>query len=125
MLGGGTLLATIGAAMTDVPGAMLTSLFTEEEEQTSAAGPILCFIGVAAMVGSIPLFIAASKNKRKAAIFFSFKMENATQLSREAFVKSHYPAVSFKFRLWLSWSHIFGVNKGFTNHFYENLLLIK
>ena len=102
LLGGGTLLATIGAGIgvADATEVVLTGLFTGEEAQTSSVGPALSLIGLTAMVGSIPLFVAARKNKKKAtAASLSFKMENATQLSRLAFVKSQYPAVSYKIRL--------------------------
>lgn len=101
LLGGGTLLATIGAGITtaDATEVVLTGLFTGEEAHTSSAGPILSLVGLTAMVGSIPLFIAARKNKKKAAASFSFKMENATQVNRLAFVKSQYPAVAYRIRL--------------------------
>jgi len=101
MLGGGTLMATIGAGigMADATEVVLTGFLTGEEAQTSSAGPMLSLIGLTAMVGSIPLFIAARKNKKKAAASFSFKMENATQVNRLAFVKSQYPAVAYRIRL--------------------------
>jgi len=102
MLGGGTLIATIGVGIgvAEVTEAVILGPFSGEEAQTSSAGPILTLVGLTAMVGSIPLFIAAGRNKKKAAAAsLSFKMENATQLNRLAFVTSQYPAVSYKIRL--------------------------
>jgi len=96
LLGGGTLLTAIGVGigMSDV-----NEIIAGEDLHTNSAGPILSVIGLTAMAGSIPLFIAAGKNKKKAVASLSFKMENATQLSRVAFVKSQYPAVAFQIRL--------------------------
>lgn len=53
--------------------ATLTSIFTlgsvtPEETKRRAAGPILAIAGTTAMLGSIPLFTASGKNKRKAEI---------------------------------------------------------
>jgi len=100
MLGGGTLVTAIGVGVGIAESTeTLVSLFSEEEPEVSAAAPLLILVGLTAMAGSIPLFISAGKNKKKAAASLSFKMENATQLNRLAFVQSQYPAVSFKFRL--------------------------
>ena len=55
--------------------------------------------GVLAMAGSVPLFIASGKNKRKAAASVSFKMENATIIYHWTVSNNRYPAVAIQVRL--------------------------
>jgi hypothetical protein len=62
-------------------------------------GAVLAYGGLLAMAGSIPLFIAAGKNRRKAAASVSFKMENATIISQWAVSNNRYPAVAIRVRL--------------------------
>jgi len=56
-------------------------------------------IGFLAMAGSIPLFIASGKNRRKAEASVSFKMENATLIGKCAVSNNRYPAVGILVRL--------------------------
>ena len=60
-------------------------------------GPVLELIGLLSMGGSIPLFIASTKNKRRAmnATTF-FKMETAPVIQHSSFVQTSFPAVSLK-----------------------------
>ena len=61
---------------------------------------IMGFTGGAAMLGSIPLFIASRKNKKKAMnMTTNIKMEKATIIERQSFVQSSYPAIAFKINL--------------------------
>ena len=61
---------------------------------------ILLVAGTAAMLGSIPLFIASKKNKKKALnMTANMKMENATMFQNHSFVQSSYPAVALKIKL--------------------------
>ena len=61
---------------------------------------VMGFTGGAAMLGSIPLFIAAGKNKKKALnMSANIKMEKATMIERQSFVQSSYPAIAFKINL--------------------------
>jgi hypothetical protein len=58
------------------------------------------WVGSAAMLGSIPLFIASAKNKgRGMSASASLKMEQSTHLGKAAFVKRSYPALSVRIRL--------------------------
>ncbi len=50
--------------------------------------------GLAAIGTSIPLFIASSKNKKKATAI-SFKMETVPEVQQQSFVYHSYPALSF------------------------------
>lgn len=61
---------------------------------------ILFITGTAAMLGSIPLFIASKKNKKKAMnMTTDIKMEKATIFEQHSFVQSSYPALAFKINL--------------------------
>ena len=76
LLGGGAVASITGLSIigNDVSKDLsdgLTTLFsfgyvTPAEHKHSAAGPILAIAGTGAMLGSIPLFISAAKNKNKA-----------------------------------------------------------
>jgi hypothetical protein len=100
LLGGGALLTTVGIAVgvaetTEV----LLGTFSTEEQSSFSAGAALTFTGLAVMVGSIPLFIAAGKNRRKAMASVSFRMENATNLYQYTVSNTRYPAVAIRIRL--------------------------
>ena len=69
-------------------------------ENDYTAESILLVTGTAAMLGSIPLFIASGKNKKKAMnMSANIKMEKATIIERQSFVQSSYPAIAFKINL--------------------------
>ena len=96
MLGGGGLLTVIGLAVTAKD---LDELFGVSQGNNDATGEVLIYSGLAVMAGSIPFFISAGKNRRKAAAAVSFKMENATYINQLAVSARHYPAIGIKFRL--------------------------
>ena len=65
----------------------LTTIFTlglvaPEKQKHSASGPILAIAGTGAMLGSIPLFLGASKNKRKA----NLMLKNETVFFNDSFL---------------------------------------
>ena len=61
---------------------------------------VLLVAGTVSMLGSIPLFIASGKNKKKAMnMTTNIKMEKATSFQRQSFVQSSYPAIAFKINL--------------------------
>ena len=63
-------------------------------------GAVIATVGLLSSLGSIPLFIASGKNKKRAmAISTSFKMEKASVIQGAGFVKKSYPALSLKFGL--------------------------
>ncbi|MEP7373698.1 MAG: hypothetical protein ABI675_09945 [Chitinophagaceae bacterium] len=72
LLAGGAVLTTIGLIVgaTDALGDLI-----EGDTKGLCGGPILMFTGLVSMAGSIPLFIAAGKNRRKATTALSFKIE--------------------------------------------------
>ena len=86
LLGGGTAL--IGAGF----------LIGDSKESTfddAATGVVLAGIGVLSSIGSIPLFIASGKNKRKAMKASTFiKMETVPLLQKQSLVQNSYPAFS-------------------------------
>lgn len=61
-------------------------------------GIIIFGVGLCAAVGSIPLFIASGKNKRRA-MSVSFKNEPAPQLQKNSFVYRSVPSLSLKISL--------------------------
>ncbi|MBC7875012.1 MAG: hypothetical protein H7Y01_13500 [Ferruginibacter sp.] len=101
LLGGGGLLATAGLAVgMNEAVDQLSTLFTGEEQKSSNTGAVLFYTGLASMAGSIPLFIASSKNKKKAnSISASFKMETLPSIRENSIVKTGYPAIVVKFSL--------------------------
>ena len=61
---------------------------------------VLLVAGTVSMLGSIPLFVASGKNKKKAMnMTTNIKMEKATSFQRQSFVQNSYPALAFKINL--------------------------
>ncbi len=60
LLGGGAALTISGMAvgLTEATGEIIDVLYTGEDQSSFSAGALLGFTGLAAMAGSIPLFIA-------------------------------------------------------------------
>ena len=86
LLGGGTALIGIGFLIGDNK----NSTFDD-----AATGALLAGIGVLSTIGSIPLFIASGKNKRKAMKGSTFiKMESILLLQKPSFTQNSYPAFS-------------------------------
>ena len=91
LVGGGTALIVTGF----IVGNSENSTFDD-----AATGATLAGIGVLSALGSIPLFIASGKNKKKAAnMTTNIKMEKSTLAEKQSFVRSSYPALSFKINL--------------------------
>jgi hypothetical protein len=95
LLGGGAGLAIAGTAIgvnrwDDEIGSIVSE---GENDDAYTAGGVLLVTGVAAMVGSVPLFIAASRNKKKAyAASAYFKMETIPVVYQRGIGKLPYPA---------------------------------
>lgn len=101
LLGGGMLLSTAGLVVgfnevvTDI-----YNIFSSEPEKRSNTGEVLFYTGLATMAGSIPFFIASSKNKKKGnSISASFKMENIPSVVKRLVINTPYPALSVKIRI--------------------------
>ena len=107
LLGGGFALSTTSILLATPKAAEdfsygFAGLFLGEPvPQNYYTAEIILFVtGTGAMLGSIPLFIASKKNKRKAlGMSANIKMENATMIQKHSFVQSSYPAVVLKIKL--------------------------
>jgi len=74
--------------------------FCSDEYKNDNIKTALFLVGVASDLASIPFFIAAKKNKKRAMnVSTSFKMENAPVIQHTAFVNRSLPAFSVK----ISW----------------------
>jgi hypothetical protein len=95
LLGGGAALFAIGVIIPQ-----------GEEEEWTFYGPdhkndgikaVFCLTGTLSMLGSIPLFIASGKNKRRAAsVSANLQMQQSKVIQRAGFAKISYPAVAVK-----------------------------
>ena len=92
LLGGGAVSATIGGIMN------AHEVFDPNswERKFSTKGTPLLIIGDLSMAASIPLFIMASKNKKKA-LSLSIKNEAYPQIYKRSFVYNNIPSLSIKF----------------------------
>jgi len=102
LLTSGTALGVTGTAIgfNSRYNELASSLFTGKHDKTYVAGEILFFTGIAGVLGSIPLIIASSRNKRRAmetAIFL--KMETRPTIQRNIMSALPYPAISLKISL--------------------------
>ena len=90
LLGGGFFSTALGSVKFNFAGSD-----SEVDNSTSA---IFLITGLAAIATSIPFFIAANKNKKKA-MNLSFKNEKVTHLSKQAFVYKTIPSLALKINL--------------------------
>jgi hypothetical protein len=91
LLGAGTGLVLVGLLI----GNRESSSFDD-----AATGAILGGLGVVSALGSIPLFIASGKNKRKAANASAyFKLQKIPFKKESGFNLNSYPAVCFKIKI--------------------------
>lgn len=97
LLGGGTTMTMVGMVVGLNKG--LAGLGTTENESTTVEDA-LAITGLAAMAASIPFFIAASKNKKKAnTISALFKIEQQPSVLQGVVIRTPYPALALKVRL--------------------------
>lgn len=101
VLGAGVVLTSAGFAVElNNANDALIGLFSLQQPKSSDVGGVLFFSGLAAMAGSIPLFIASSKNKKRAnAVSASFKMETRSTVQQGAIVRAAFPSLSIKLNL--------------------------
>ena len=86
LLGGGVALIGTGFLVGDSK----NSTFDD-----AATGAVMGGIGFLSTIGSIPLFIASGKNKRRAMKATTFiKLENAPTFQKQSFKQNSYPAFS-------------------------------
>jgi hypothetical protein len=98
MLGGGTTLLVAGGIIgTQVVADLYSGQFQKANNNVGLAG-ILDITGGAAMLGSIPLFIASSKNKHKA-MSITVTSQQMPALVQHITGTTFIPSVSLKFNL--------------------------
>jgi len=101
IFGGGVALTSVGMAigLNDATDA-LVGLFSLEQPSSSNSGEVLFYSGLVAMAGSVPLFIASSRNKKKAAsVSAFFKMEHRSVIQQQSLARATYPALVLKLSL--------------------------
>ena len=102
LMGGGFVMSTIGIslALNDATVILISvlTLTPTNDNNNSSAAELLLITGAASMLGSIPLFIAAGKNKRKA-MSLSFKNEKMQLLYKTSFVFRDIPSLNIKLEL--------------------------
>ena len=102
LLGGGAALAVVGTAIgSNSWDDEIASIVGEGENDNSyMAGGIMMVTGLAAMVGSVPLFIASARNKKKAhAASASIKLETMPVVYRQGISKLSYPVACIRINL--------------------------
>ena len=99
LVGGGTALFITGYLIVanNFADEIVTSVTTGQDDKSTVAGTVMVLTGTAAMLGSIPLFIAAAKNKKRAMKTTTFfKMEKAPVIRQGSFIQNSFPALSLK-----------------------------
>ena len=102
LLGGGAALAVVGTAIGSSSwDDEIASIVGEGENDNSyMAGGIMMVTGLAAMVGSVPLFLASARNKKKAhAASAPIKLETMPVVYRQGISKLSYPVVCIRINL--------------------------
>ena len=102
LLGGGAALAIVGTAIgvSSVDDELVSNITDGESDETYTAGGIMLITGLAAMVGSVPFFIASSRNNKKAhAASASIKLETMPVVYRQGISKLPYPAAYIRINL--------------------------
>lgn len=98
LFGGGSTLVLAGAISMNGE-AWGDAIFGGDNSKINT-GSTLFLAGLGCGLGSIPLFIAGARNKRKAEEMSAFfKIENQSKIQKGSFVKSSYPAIGIKFTL--------------------------
>ena len=99
VLGGGFALTSAGI-ITGINGVTneIFGVFNGEKSNTIEVGTVLFYSGLAAMVASIPLFMASSKNKKRA-MGLAIKIEEAKQFNNQYFVSRPVPSLTLKINL--------------------------
>lgn len=101
LLGGGTgMVLVAGVIGAGEAGANVFNAMGGNEIQSTNADDILFIAGTAAMLGSIPFFIAAGKNKKRAAnMALNLKFEKAYIVKNYSREINYYPALSLSMSL--------------------------
>ena len=92
MIGVGLVVATTDAAEEFV------GVFDPEVNDGGDSGTLIGIAGLVAVGCSVPLFLAAEKNRKKA-ISLSFQMQHLPKLQNTCFTKQSIPSLSLKITL--------------------------
>lgn len=97
LLGCGTTLTIIGLVVggNDIEGAV-EDFFSGTATRSGGSGEVIFYTGLVAMAGSIPLFIASSRNRKKAVAVLSIKFDNATLIRKVAYVNKTLPSLTLQ-----------------------------
>lgn len=99
LLGGGLVLQIVGAGISaNETVTDFSNIFSGEERKSTNTVEILGYTSLVSMLGSIPLFIAARKNKKKA-MSLSLKNETMPQLHKGNIVNPSVPSLTLKISL--------------------------
>ncbi len=98
LLGGGTSTSLIGGLIAARGFFDFFTLQLDEADKNFGLAGVLMLTGSTAMLGSIPFFIASSKNKKKA-LSLSFKNETAPQFYKQSIVSLPLPSLTLKLNL--------------------------
>jgi len=91
LLGGGSALILIGVLVGDRK---------EASFDDAATGGIIAAIGILSAIGSVPLFLASARNKRKAMnASASFRFERIPTFNQTGFNFRQYPSILVKLNL--------------------------
>jgi hypothetical protein len=101
MLGGGAVLLITGIVIPK--GAQMDTdeiypFFTVTSYRNDGIRAALAITGILSMLGSVPVYIASGKNKRRA-MAISFKNERTVQMQKGAFVHQPVPSITIKLSL--------------------------
>lgn len=96
LLGGGvaTTFVGIGVASSELISGSLSG-----SSNNSSAADVVLLTGLAAMIGSIPVFISAHKNKRRAVAAISFRNQPLRFTDKKSVTSTLLPTVSLKISL--------------------------
>ncbi len=95
MLGGGVTLMAVGVAAAQ---AAVIDDNLGGQQSSFSTGEALAYVGLASSLGSIPLFISAAKNKKRAAEIAFQPQRVLSQKQEMVFIKFQ-PSLSIKYRL--------------------------
>ncbi|MEP6700010.1 MAG: hypothetical protein ABJA85_01790 [Bacteroidota bacterium] len=99
LLSGGLVLVSVSAGISaNEIGTDISNIFSGEVRKSTNTVEILGYTGLASILGSIPLFIAAHKNKNKA-MSLSFQNETIPQLQKGSFVNHSVPSLTLQIKL--------------------------
>ncbi len=98
MLGGGTTFVAVGGIIGIRGFSNLLSGEVDKAGNNIGLAGLLDITGGAAMLGSVPLFIASSKNKRKA-MSITFSNQPLPALVKNTMGRRSFPSIGLQFKL--------------------------